>query len=620
MLRIYRSPEIRLVHYPPPCPADEEQRLIALRRYRILDTEPEPQFDRLADMARRRFGVPIALVAFMDEKRNFLKARGDLPMSESPRDISFCGHAILHDKVMVVKDATSDARFAENPLVCGDFHIRFYAGAPLVSSSGYRIGTICVFDTEPHESFNEQDARDLEDLAALVCDQLEMRLIVGDVYQEIQTRRAAEAEAHRIAFHDGLTGLPNRTHLQSIIAEGLPFPVQGVLAALAIDLDDFKGVNDALGNDVGDELLRKTTETIRSTVGARSFLARINGDEFIVLLDGSNPDAIHAIAQTLAERLEEPLLIGGHILANSVSIGLAFAEPCDPNLGTLLKNAEYALRAAKRSGRGRIATYDRNMAVEMHRRAWLVRELVTAVHERAIEVYFQPIHKAADGTMIGVEALARWHHHELGWISPAEFIPLAEENGKILELGEWILRDSLRAARDWGDIFVSVNLSPVQFKLSDLAPTIALVLKETQFPASRLQLEVTEGVLLHDLATAKQRIAELHNIGVGVSLDDFGTGYSSLNYLAELPFDKIKLDRGLVTGACRDGRRVAIINHIIRLARELDMRVTAEGVEAEEEVILLTVAGCTSLQGYHFGRPMPAHALADRLKLGRVAA
>ena len=608
------------MHHPPPYPADEEQRLIALRRYRILDTEPEPQFDRVVDIAKRRFNVPIALLTFLDANRNFFKARCDLPMSESPREISFCGYTILDDKVMVVRDATADERFADNPLVVGDYHIRFYAGAPLTSSSGYRIGTVCLLDTEPRPLFSEDDARDLRDLAALVSDQLELRLIVGDVYQEIQTRRAAEAEAHRIAFHDRLTGLPNRTHLQSIIAEGLPFPVQGVLAALAIDLDDFKGVNDALGNDAGDELLRKTTETITSTVGARSFVARINGDEFIVLLDGSSPDAIHAMAQTVAERLEAPLLIGGHILANSVSIGLAFAEPCDPNLGTLLKNADYALRAAKRSGRGRIATYDRNMAVEMHRRAWLARELATAVHDRSIEVYFQPIHKAADGTMVGVEALARWHHYELGWISPDEFIPLAEENGRILELGERILRDSLRAARGWDDVFVSVNLSPIQFKLSDLAPTIASVLKESQFPASRLQLEVTEGVLLHDLATAKRRIAELHNIGVGVSLDDFGTGYSSLNYLAELPFDKIKLDRGLVTGACADGRRLAIINHIVMLARELNMRVTAEGVESEEEAILLTAAGCTSLQGYHFGRPMPANALADQLKLSRVAA
>ena len=264
--------------------------------------------------------------------------------------------------------------------------------------------------------------------------------------------------------------------------------------------------------------------------------------------------------------------------------------------------------------------FDENLADKMRRHARLALDLALAVREKAIEVFFQPIHQAPDGPMIGVEALARWNHPALGPISPTEFIPLAEESGDILELGEWILRTSLRAARAWGDIFVSVNLSPLQFRLAELASTVASILSETRFPAARLQLEVTESVLLHDLDTAKRRIEELHDIGVGVALDDFGTGYSSLNYLADLPFDKIKIDRSLVRDAGRDDRRHAIIRHIVALARELDMHVTAEGVETEEEAILLTAAGCTSLQGYYFGRPMPAREVRERLKRKRAAA
>lgn len=599
----------------PPYPLDEAQRLEALRRYRIVDTEPEPQFDRIVDVAKRRFGVPIALVAFVDSGRNFFKARCNLSMSEAPRDMSFCGHAILSDDVLVVKDATTDERFAENPSVVGDFNLRFYAGAPLITSFGYRVGTVCLLDTKPRQSFDEEDVRDLQDLASIVCDHLEMRLIVGDVHDEIETRQAAEAEAYRIAYQDVLTGLPNRALVQKVILEGLPFPPQGVLAGLAVNLDDFKGINDTFGAHAGDELLRRMADIIRATLGARTFAARVNGDEFVMLLDGESHQAVQAIAEEIAEKIATPFVLAGRTVSNSVSIGVAFADTNAQDIETLLKNADLALREAKQSGRGRIATFDENLAGQMRRHARLALDLAFAVREKTIEVFFQPIHQAPDGPMIAVEALARWNHPELGPISPTEFIPIAEESGDILELGEWILRTSLRAARAWGNIFVSVNLSPLQFKLAGLAPIVTSILNETKFPAARLQLEVTESVLLHDLDSAARRIEELHDIGVGVALDDFGTGYSSLNYLADLPFDKIKIDRSLVKGACRDDRRHAIIRHIAALARELDMSITAEGVETEEEAILLTSAGCTSLQGYYFGRPMPAREVRERLKL-----
>ena len=605
---------------PPPYPLDEEQRLEALRRYRIVDTEPEPQFDRIVNMAKRRFGVPIALVTFMDTNRNFFKARGNLLMSETPRDISFCAHTILNDDVLVVEDATTDERFAENPFVVGDFHLRFYAGAPLITSSGYRIGTVCLLDTKPRQSFSAEDTRDLQDLASIVSDHLEMRLIVGDVHDEIETRRAAEAEARRIAYHDGLTGLPNRAQLQKVILDGPPFPPQGTLAAFAVDVDDFRRVNDTLGQYAGDDLLRRTADIIKTTLGNRAFIARVSSDEFMAVLDGDSRDAIYAVANNLVERTAMPFSLAGHTISNGVSIGVAFAEPDDRDFGTLLKNADLALRTAKRSGRGRTTTFTQKMAVEVHRRARLARDLTLAVREKAIEVFFQPIHLAPNGRMIGVEALARWHHPEMGPISPTEFIPLAEESGQILELGEWILRASLQAAHTWGDIFVSVNLSPLQFKLAELASTVASILNQTEFPAARLRLEVTESVLLHDLDAAKRRIMELNDIGVQVVLDDFGTGYSSLNYLADLPFKTLKIDRTFVKNACRDNRRQVIIRHIVSMARELDMRVTAEGIETEEEAVLLTAAGCTSLQGYYFGRPMPAREISRRANLNRAAA
>ena len=317
------------MHKPPPHPMDEEERLAALRKYRILDTDPEPQFDRIAAIARRQFDAPIALVAFMDSDRNFLKARGDLPMTEGPRDTSFCGHAILDDEVLVVEDTTKDPRFAENPFVTEGPEVRFYAGVPLITPSHHRIGTVCIFDTKPRHDFSEADKARLRDLADIVTDHLEMRLIVGNVHDEIETRRSAEAKAVELAYHDPLTGLPNRAFLQKVIAEGLPFRPEGVLAAYCMDIDQFKVVNDTLGQRTGDELLKRTADLIVRMAGERAFVARSSGDEFTVLINSESEESVIAIAEALVEATKEPLVARGHMVSSGLSVGVSFADPAD---------------------------------------------------------------------------------------------------------------------------------------------------------------------------------------------------------------------------------------------------------------------------------------------------
>jgi len=247
------------------------------------------------------------------------------------------------------------------------------------------------------------------------------------------------------------------------------------------------------------------------------------------------------------------------------------------------------------------------------RRRRIERDLAAAVRNGEILLNYQTIHSASDGATLGAEALARWRHPELGLVSPVEFVSVAEETGQILELGEHILRTALRDAHAWPDIYVSVNLSPVQFRLADLAAQVEAILAESAFPANRLQLEVTESVLLHDLDAARAQIQALHELGTRVALDDFGTGFSSLSYLRSLPFDKVKIDRTFVSGITTDAANHAIVRCIVGLVRELDMRATAEGVETEEEAVLLRAAGCNSLQGYYFGRPMPTAAIEARL-------
>ncbi len=607
------------MYRPPPHPMDEDERLAALRKYRILDTDPEPQFDRVAEMAKRQFDAPIGLVAFMDSDRNFLKARGDLPTSESPRDISFCGHTILTDDVLVVEDTRNDPRFAQNPLVEAEPKLRFYAGAPLVTPSGHRIGTVCVFDVKPRHDFGEAEKTRLKDLAAIVTDHLEMRLIVGNVHDEIETRRSAEAKALELAYVDTLTGLANRASLLKVLAEGPPFPIRGVLGVLHADVDLFKIVNDTLGHKVGDELLKRLGETIVRIVGD-AFVARSSGDEFVILLDGESREQVMQMALELVEATKEPLVFHGHRVASGISIGVAFGEGPSPSVEATLFDAEIALEEAKRAGRRRAVAFSAEMASAAKRRRRLERDLPGALKSRQITVHYQPIHRCPDNVMIGAEALARWSHPELGWVSPVEFIAIAEKTGLILELGETILRTALHDAGGWGDVYVSVNLSPVQFRLTDLACQIEAILAEADFPAGRLQLEITESVLLDDMEAARRQIDALHALGIRFTLDDFGTGYSSLRYLRQLPFDKVKIDRSFVQGIDVDATSYTIVQLIVSLARSLGMRTTAEGVETETEAELLRTTGCNSLQGYLFGKPMPAAELEARLFPPRRAA
>jgi diguanylate cyclase (GGDEF)-like protein len=590
---------------------DEDQRLAALRQYRILDTDPEAQFDRVAEIARRQFGVPVALVAFMDSNRNFLKARGALPMSESPRDISFCGHTILADEVLVVDDATKDARFAESPLVCAGPQVRFYAGAPLITPSGQRIGTVCLFDMKPRDDFGDVECEKLKDLAAIVVDHLEMRMIVGNVHDEIETRRAAEREARRLAYHDALTGLPNRAYLQDVLDR--PPSTDGCAAVLYVDVDNLKLLNDAGGHGAGDEFLRETAAMLKERAGPEAFVARVDGDEFVVVLACKTKAEIEALATSLVADISRLRTIDGHAVSIGLSVGIAYADVAGDGPNGMFRRADLALRAAKNTGRNHISVFNETMASSADRRRRLELDLDAAIRSGGVTVHYQPIHHAVDRRIVGVEALARWEHPQLGPISPLEFIGIAEENGRILELGEQIMRTALRDGAMWQDLFLSVNLSVAQFRQPNLAHCIGAIMAETGFAPERLELEVTESVFLHDVDTARQQIETLRALGVKTALDDFGTGYSSLSYLQSIPFDKVKIDRAFVTGISRQRANHAIIQCIVALARELDMSVTAEGVEDEGELLLLQAAGCNLIQGYYFGRPMPAADITDLL-------
>ncbi|GJE42246.1 bifunctional diguanylate cyclase/phosphodiesterase [Methylobacterium soli] len=428
-------------------------------------------------------------------------------------------------------------------------------------------------------------------------------------------RLRAEAEMHRLAHHDALTGLANRHQFNQTLAARLSSRrgEDGTFALLLLDLDRFKLVNDTLGHAMGDALLRRVAHRLQRALSEDDLVARLGGDEFAVIKGGGTDlPGLQALAERVNDILARPFLIDGHILNVGTSIGIALApsDGCTPNL--LMGNADLALYGAKEDGRGRYRMFEASMNARIQARRSLELDLRRAIARQEFALYYQPQVDARTGTYDGAEALIRWRHPERGLVSPADFIPLAEETGLIGILGEWVLRTACTEALAWPEhLTVAVNLSPVQFRDARLAATIRNILAETGFPAARLELEITEGSLLQDEQRTLSILRELRALGIRISMDDFGTGYSSLSYLSRFPFDKIKIDQSFVRRTPHDKDSAAIVRAIAMLGASLGMKTTAEGVETDVQSNFIAGQGCDQLQGYLISRPVPADAIAD---------
>ncbi|WGF88863.1 bifunctional diguanylate cyclase/phosphodiesterase [Marinivivus vitaminiproducens] len=430
----------------------------------------------------------------------------------------------------------------------------------------------------------------------------------------------AEVEANRVArhlvLHDHLTGLPNRLLLKDRLEQAIASSRRngGFVAVLGLDLDRFKAVNDTLGHAAGDALLEAAAARLLDTVRGTDTVARTGGDEFTVIQVGmSQPHGATALCARLHETFRAPFDVGGAEVFVGVSIGIALAPVDSDDAETLMKQADIALYRAKADGRGTFRCFEAEMDAHLNDRKALEHDLRRALAKGAIDVHYQPLIDVATGAVLGVEALARWPHPTRGMVSPERFIAIAEETGLILPLGEFVLRKACSDVRDRRDLRLSVNLSPVQFRHPNLAGLVAGVLAGTGLEASRLQLEITEGVLVQDSVAALATLRRLKALGVSVAMDDFGTGYSSLGYLQRFEFDTIKIDRSF-TGrlhASRDAE--AIVRAVIGLGQSLGMRTIAEGVETAAQLAFLRASGCDEAQGYLFSKPVPASALADVL-------
>ncbi len=435
-------------------------------------------------------------------------------------------------------------------------------------------------------------------------------------FEDVTERHRAEAKLSHMARHDALTRLPNRILFNERVDEAVKRLGRGEgFAVLCLDLDRFKQVNDTLGHLAGDELLRQVANRLDACVRDVDTVCRLGGDEFAILQCGiACGEDVVTLAERVIGAIGQPLELDGRLVAVGISVGMALAPRDGTSAASLVMNADAALYRAKADGRGIWRCFEPEMDEHLQARSALKLDLQRALSEQQFEVYYQPLYDIAENRIGSFEALVRWHHPTRGMVSPAEFIPAAEELGLIVPLGEWVLAEACREACNWpSHVRVAVNVSSAQFQGQRLVSVVRNVLSETNLSSSRLELEITETVLLSDGSTTLEILHDLKRMGVRFAMDDFGTGFSSLNYLLSFPFDKIKIDQSFIRSLNNRSEAATIVRAMIQLGRNLSMRITAEGVETPEQLDQLIDDGCHEIQGYHFSRPVPAEQVESLL-------
>jgi diguanylate cyclase (GGDEF)-like protein len=468
---------------------------------------------------------------------------------------------------------------------------------------------------------NEEDQQQLIGLHWLFSSLAAGLVILGIVLINLLNRHVrllgkAHQELHYLAHHDSLTGLANRALFRKQLEQALASlqPQGSLVALLYLDLDHFKYVNDTFGHEAGDTLLMNVAGRLRSCISAPDTVARLGGDEFAVVHFADTPDDCEAVAARISDAVSSPYDLDGHEIVIGTSIGIALASDRCVSPSQLLKHADMALYRAKAEGRSTLRFFEPDMDAQLQARRAIEADLRKALANDEFELFYQPQIDLQENEICGFEALLRWRHPERGLVSPAEFIPIAEDSGLIVPLGTWVLEQACLEAAKWPEtIRIAVNLSPVQFRNKNLVQSVHRALTRSGLDPRRVELEVTESVLLQDNDLTIATLHQLRRFGVQIAMDDFGTGYSSLSYLRSFPFNKIKIDQSFVRELSLRGDCLAIVQSIASLGASLGMSTVAEGVETEDQLLQVRAAGCTQAQGYLFGRPKPVQELAYSL-------
>ncbi len=566
--------------------------------------------------------MPISAVNLIGSDHVFFAASTGIDDVDMRRDVSFCAHAILQDEVMVVSDATLDERFHDNPLVAGPAHVRFYAGVPIMSPEGYALGALCVIDAKSHD-FSAGDRERLRELAKMASDRLELQRVEEFVRQAAASESQPVAvpsglqddELYRLANFDVLTGLANRGRFYRKVEETLLSSAP--VAVLMIDLDGFKDVNDTLGHAVSDGILWEVAARLKQSIEPGGIAARIGGDEFAILSpDVDDLGAAATLAQSIIARIAEPIVIDGHEVRVGASCGIALAPLHAREALELIGDADLALFKAKSMGRGRSFAFVPALRMEAAARRLYAIELHRAVTNGEFLLFYQPQIRLSDGSLVGAEALIRWHHPTRGILAPGAFLPALEGGPLAATVGGWVLDEACAQAALWrrsgADAFrIAVNLFGAQFRVGDLVADVVAVLKRHGLPASALELEVTENIAIPHDALVLETLQRLRTHGVGIAFDDFGTGFGSLSLLKQFPVTRIKIDRLFVQGVLTSKRDASVVHAVLDMARNFELATIAEGVETKEQGDYLQASGCEEAQGYFYGKPMPAQQFAE---------
>ncbi|MBR0791809.1 EAL domain-containing protein [Bradyrhizobium manausense] len=503
--------------------------------------------------------------------------------------VGSCGTAAFYGEPVLAEDLDTDPRWQPYKAMPLEIGLHACWSTPIKAKDGRVIATFAFYFREPRAPSNWH--RRIVD----ACVNLGAFAI---------ERKEARAEIARLAYHDILTGLPNRAQLRHLITTAIDAcPTGGHVALAFLDVDHFKDVNDTLGHAAGDELLIRLAQRLREQIGPEDMLGRLGGDEFVILLPNRNAESAEHVATGIAEALAAPLRLGSKLMPMSASIGISLYPDHATDIDTLMQQADAAMYMAKQAGRSTHRMFSAEMNGLAEQRLAMIAALRRAIVDNALSLSYQPQIRSSDGAIHGVEALARWRDAALGDVSPARFIPLAEECGLIEQIGLWSVREACRQMAIWRRAglnipSVSVNLSPINFRNVTLAARLEDILAEYQLPPDALMLEITEGTFMQDGAAALETMHAIRALGVGLSVDDFGTGYSSLSRLAHLPIRELKIDRSFMRDIEKDASAVAIATAVVRVGQGLGMTVVAEGVETEGQRKVLAELGCDVVQGF----------------------